>query len=245
MPRIRKLTLGVLLARHSFRIQDSLGLVADSILDGIGTKALPAELFGEVAKHQGGPLQLRSTDHVRQLKIDGLNFIYTRDHYKNTHGVDWDLFCSEVFGIWNLLAHLVPLSNIKRIGIVGEYRIGTAKGNPTSQLLQAITKLPSEGEKAKFNLQFETRYPSVKTEDFDIEKQSFLNVNEQYYDSELDDSHPDPGQVNTQLDVQQYFNPPFKGPAQEEIIKLHGQYVKHEKNLKERLTKFGLLDGKE
>ncbi|HEX5093796.1 MAG TPA: hypothetical protein VFV84_14000, partial [Burkholderiales bacterium] len=158
---------------------------------------------------------------------------FTTDHYERGNRVDFDDVFKEFDLLWRACDSVLKVRDVRRVGIVGEYRITPTK-NPSAALME-FTRLAPRGIPAKFQLQFETRMlttgasglPDVKTADF-------WNTIESYYDSELDQEHADSGQITAMLDVQRYYMPLLNGNVPDELRKLKRRYDEVVRGVSER-----------
>ena len=244
MPRIQKLSAGLRFARHSFALEEKLGAIVDCLIDKSARNGIPEGFVDEVARDANRRYQLRSSDKMNLIFFDPMNIVYTRDQYGQSHGIDIDDVCKNFMMIISAVRDLLPPIEFQRLGLVAEYRADIKKGDNASAIfLNTLTKLQGNKNSAKFHLNFETRYSEKGDEQVDIANEPFTNVIEAYYDSEMDADHPDKGYLNFQLDVQKYSNPPIKAARiADEMSKVRGSFVSHEKQLKARLLKLGLAN---
>ncbi|MBI5439464.1 MAG: hypothetical protein HY936_11075 [Nitrosomonadales bacterium] len=110
--------------------------------------------------------------------------------------------------------------------------------------MDKLTSLKSNGFPAKFHLSFEDRKNVGVGGLPDPAKDDFINVIRTYYDSLLDVEHPEADSINTNLDVQRYYSPIFKGAPFEEITKLKKEYDKTALRFTGDLNSFGISDVK-
>lgn len=241
MPRPEKTSIGILFGRSNFTIQESLGEISELIIDSMNGKVLEEEFFSEFSVQHLSKLRLKSSDSTKFLHLDPSNIVYTRDQYNQAHTVVWDETKSEFTKLWNIIKKAKKLNEIRRIGIVSEYRIECVNNDQSKILHDNFTKFEENKNVKKFTMSFETHYPCGKSEEFSAEEDEFINVIEQYYDGLVDRSHSEDGYINVLLDVQHYYSPvTASSNCLDEINKLYGVYLEHEKQLKARIIKMGL-----
>lgn len=243
MPRAEKTTIGVLFGRNNFILQESLGAVSEAIIENMNGKVLPEEFFTEFALQQGSTLNMKSTNGLNMFHIDSGNLVYAKDCYGQPHTVDWDEVKADFTKIWGVVKKTTKILDIRRLGIVSEYRIKVPE-NTSGTLLHKFTKLPAEKSAGKFTLSYENRYPMNQNGGEINEQDGFINVIEQFYDSTGDAQHSEKGFLNVTLDVQFYFGPVVSpNKCIEELLKLNGYFKKYEIALKEKLDKLGFENG--
>ncbi len=206
-------------------------------------KILDLELFTEFEMRPSTHLRLRSADSIKYLHIDASNVIYTRDHYDKAHTADWNELKSEFVSIWNLIKKTKKINEVRRIGVVAEYKISCPNNDQSSVLMDKVTKLGIQDGNKKFQLAYETHYPLDKTDTSSTENQEFINVIHQIYDGLIDGHHSEDGYIHVLLDVQHYYAPVSQSSKViDEVTKLYKVFSEHESELKEQLKKLGLIN---
>lgn len=247
MAKLCKLVIGVKPAKRMFRITSLSGEIVDGLIESVDEKNLPDDYYTKVARSpDGSSIRLVDDKGTNALTIDTENIIFVKDGYEDQARVNIDECLSEFQQIWDACQVVLKVRNIRRIGMVGEYRIIPSSSNASAALLRSLTKFERSGHVAKFAMQFETHalttgaagLPDVKTSDF-------WNTIETYFDSVLDSQHSDEGQITAMLDVQRYYAPFLNGNIPDETRKLRKRYDEATKQLNERLTKLGLIHGTE
>lgn len=244
MPRPEKISIGVLFGRPNFAVSEAIGEISEAVIERMDGKTLDEKFFTEFSVQPGISADFRSADKTRILHLDTQNLIFTRDHYNQAHTADWKKISAEFNSLWGIIKQTVKLHEIVRIGIVSEYRIATENNDQSNILLSKLTKLASTGHKKKFILTYETYYPVSTNVEFSPENCEFINVIESFYDSTQDAHHGQDGYMNITLDVQHYYNPTIpSAKCTDEISKLNGIFLNHEKTLKEKIITLGLING--
>lgn len=247
MARLCKLVIGIRPAKRMFRIMSISGAIVDALVDSVGEKDLPDDYFTRVTRTPDGAfIRLTDANDVNVLSVDTENIIFTKDYYEEKAHINFDDVQKEFRQVWDACQAVLKVRNIRRIGMVGEYRVTPKTGNSSAALLEHLTKLEARGHPAKFMMQFENRslvtgaagLPDVKTSDF-------WNTIETYYDSALDTEHSEEGQITAMLDVQRYFAPHLNGGVPDEVWKLRKRFDDATKQMTDRLAKLGLTHASE
>jgi hypothetical protein len=241
--KLCKLSIGVKPSRRMFRITSLAGEIVDEILDLMEDKNLPADYFTRVIRAvDGSSFRLADQKNKNWVSVDTENILFVNDHYDEGSGIHLDPLLKEFNQVWEACNGALEVRNIRRIGMVGEFRFEANSKNPTAALLNHLTRLDRQGHVSKFALQFETHalttgengLPDVKTSDF-------WNTIESYYDSVLDTEHAEEGYVTAMLDVQRYYMPLLSSSVADEVHKLRKRFDTSAKHMFERLTKLGLM----
>jgi hypothetical protein len=214
MTPVKKLTLGLQPANKTFRVDSMWGDVLDALLDSIGNE-LPDTYYTQIGETRGqGIVTLINEKEGNFLQIDRQNVAFTKDKYDGH--VNLDETFSEFKKIWGVIQNIVKFKDIRRIGLVAEYRFETAKNN-NLELINLLTKLPNPNSPAHFSLHYENRIPTNTENIFDIKTSGFTNIIYDFYDSAIDSSHPVDGKINTTFDYQKYFTPTLNKQINKEM----------------------------
>jgi len=195
-------------------------------MDVVGGQVLPDEYFTRVRRSSDSSsitMMDEKEKAVNSLTVDTDNVVFTKDHYVKSGRIDFNDVFREFQAIWQACDAVLKVRDIRRIGMVGEYRI-VPPNNPSAALL-SFTHIEARGVPAKFQMQFESRVlttgdsglPDVKTSDF-------WNTIESYYDSALDTEHSEEGQITAMIDVQRYYMPLLDGNVPDDVRKLKRRY---------------------
>lgn len=125
--------------------------------------------------------------------------------------------------------------------MVAEHRIGPTSGSPSKVLLEAFTKLTSSSHPGKFQLRYEDRSLINSGSPPNLQKDDYLNVIYELYDSETDASHSQQDHINANIDVQRYYSPFLNGNVFDEVNKLKKEFQRQKTNFASDLTAKGLL----
>ena len=239
---IKKYTLGIRPSQKLFRLSSLMGMVIDAVLSCRGEKDIDEEYYSEVSRNvESSVLLLRNEERGNILRIDMENVIFTKDLYETDRHFDIDKTIQEFRLIWKFTNDVLKLSNIRRVGMVAEYRIGPTSGSPSKILIEAFTKITSSSHPGKFQLRYENRSLVNSGSAPNLQKDDYLNVIYDFYDSEMDVSHPQQDHINANLDVQRYYSPLLNGNVFDEINKLKKEFQRQKTNFASDLTAKGLL----
>lgn len=244
MSKIQKLSIGVQPFSKMFRVHGLAGAATDAIL-ALRGKELPDSFFDEVGVNaERTAYRLTGLDQVNALRITETDIVFSKDHYESDVPFNMRKTLDEFRILWNAANSVLSVADIRRIGIVAEYRMSVPHKHPSVWLRNKLTSLPSENVTDKFSLRFEERKFAADGIAPDPKKSDFINTIYSYYDSSTDDSHASPGFINVNLDVQRYFAPMLKGGVPDELTKLLKHFEAAEARLAESLSKMGAVDGK-
>lgn len=239
MAIIRKFTVGVQPFAKMFRIQGRAGEAIDEVLR-LRTKVIPENYFNEVKTGEGNSVYLLTgEDAVNQLQITSEGIQFTKDFYNSAKSFDFKKFLDEFRVLWQALNNVLKISEIRRIGLVAEYRYSVDAKHPSNWLRENLTTLDGKLIADKFLLQYEEREPAANGNLPDAKTGDFINYIYTFYDSAKDISHPSTGTVDANLDVQRYFAPLFSGNIGDEALKLHKNFCAAQDKLQNRMKQFG------
>jgi hypothetical protein len=244
MPRIRKFTIGVAPFAKMFRVHGLAGAATDAVLKLRG-KELSDAFFDEVGVNaERTAYRITGGEQLNSLQIAEESITFTKDYHESDGVLNVRKAFDEFKVIWGVLQSVLSVSDIRRIGMVAEYRYTVPHKHPSIWLREHLLTVPSSDVTEKFSLRFEERKFASDGLAPDPKKADFLNVILQYYDSAIDASHPLPGFVDVNLDVQRYFAPMLTGSVVEECLKLHKHFEVADKRLQEQMVKMGATDAK-
>jgi hypothetical protein len=240
--KLSKFVIGVKPQRRMFRVTSLSGQIVDQVMDALGNGDLPDDYFTQALRSTDNSLvRLSDEKGVNSLRVDTESVIFTKDHYETKSRIDIEDALSEFQFLWRACQSVLHVEDVRRIGMVGEYRIEPS-GNPSAALLRHLTQITTRGHVAKFHLQFESH--ALTTGDSglpDVKSSDFWNTIETYYDSELDSERSREGEATAMLDIQRYYMPLLEGNIAEEIRKLKKRYDEQIGQVKDRLTTLDLL----
>jgi len=143
--------------------------------------------------------------------------------------------------LWRAANKIIGFPEIRRIGLVGEYRLKERKpGDAGLQLIESLTKFNAPESCGRFHLTFEERNLKSNGGVADKDIDDFWNQINSFYISDIDET-PEKGMINANIDVQKYFNPAKKDPMKDLGI-VKERYLQRKKTFKEDLMAMGLSD---
>ena len=242
MSHIRKFTIGISPFAKMFRVHGFGGAATDAILS-IRGKGLPEDFFEEIGCNtERTAYRLSSQDQVNSLHITEESIAFTKD-YHDTDGVfNFQRTLEELKLIWQAIQSVLTISDIRRIGMVAEYRYSVPHKHPSVWLREKLVALPSTLVTDKFLLRFEEREFAKDGIAPDPKKADFINFIYQYYDSAIDATHPESGFADVNVDVQRYFAPMLKGGVIDECKKLHHHFERAVSRVDASMIKMGATD---
>ena len=206
-----------------FRVNTLNGSIIDAVLALRGSKPIDDEYYKEVASNNDqGSYRLQNQKLGNILKFDLSNVVFTKDAYDLGSAINIEKSLGEFEVIWNAINGILQMHDVRRIGFSVEHRIDLSGVNPNSQAMATLCKLSTPSHPAKFLLHFEDRRPTKEGHFPDIEKSHFVNVIYDYYDSDQDVDHPEPGFLNANIDYQQYYSPLISRNIWDEV-KIHSR----------------------
>jgi hypothetical protein len=239
MEKIRKFIVGVRPASKMFRLQSLSGLVIDTILSARGSKPFDDEYYSMVeTTNSNGSFRLFNSKLGNSLLVDDSNVIFMKNTYECNVNLTPEKMLDEFSAIWPQINKILKINDIRRIGIVGEHQIHIGKKNPNVILMSSLTNILVPQHPSKFHLKYEERRPTKEGIAPDILKSDFININYEYYDSEIDVDHSTIDSLNANIDVQRYYSPLLTSNVTDEVKKLLKMFSEEKKkfdiHLKER-----------
>lgn len=238
-----KMSIGIRPARAMFRFSSLGGALIDEILTYTDKSKNSKKLFNHV--EQGG-----DKSHFRLFGDNCSLFVgthdvqYSVDHYESKSSFEINTEIDRFISLFSTINTSLKIRDIRRIGMVCEYRTQSKTELPSRELLEEFTKFEPVGYPAKFHLQFEHRHPilnSIGVPDFRTD--DFWNIIESYYDGEMDADHSMVKQKNFMLDVQRYYNPLLEDKIDNAIRSLAEKYSKQFDIFSKKAKTLGAVDG--
>lgn len=245
MAKMRKLTIGVMPFAKMFRVHSLAGAATDAVLE-LRNKGLPESYFVEVGSNaERTAYRVSSGDQSRNLHIADENIAFVKDVHDSDDSINFRSTLDEFRIIWGALQKVLAIKNIRRIGMVAEYRFSVKHPHPSVWLRDNLLKFESRRAADKFSLRFEEREFAKDGLAPDPKKADYLNYIYHYYDSAIDASHPNPGFVDVNLDVQRYFAPLLTGDVISELSTLHRHFQRAEQKTLDDMKRLGASDGEQ
>lgn len=244
MAIVRKFTIGVLPFAKTFRMHGLGGAATDAVLRLRG-KALSDSYFGDVGVNtERTAYKLTSEDQVNSLSLTEESIALTKDYYEATTSFDFRKVLEEFRAIWGALDSVLKMTDIRRVGMVAEYRYAVEAKNASVWLRQNLTKFPTKLASDKFMLRFEEREFADDGGVPDPKKADFINCIYTIYDSASDANHPMPGFIDADVDVQRYFTPLLNASVGDEVLKLYKHLEPAVRRVDEHLNSLGATHAK-
>lgn len=240
-----KLSIGIRPSRAMFR----LSTVGGSLIDELLSTTESSKTFKKIFKH----VEQDGVKHHFRLVGDDHNFFvgindiqYSIDNYDSKNIIDIDKEVERFISLFAVVNNSLKIKDIRRMGMVCEYRLSSNTEQPSKELIEKLTKFKTEGYPAKFSLQFEQRTPITNTNGLpDFRNQDFWNVIENIYDGEVDADHSAQKMINLMLDVQRYYHPFLNEKAENAIKALAEKYKKQYQIFIEKNKLLGIVNGNE
>lgn len=244
MAVVRKLTIGVQPLFKMFRMNGQAGAVADALLR-TRSKNSGAEHFSEIGFNEERTACRVSTEgQTTVIHVSEENIAFVKDYYDGNTSYDFRKVSHEFKAIWTLLSSVLDIRDIRRLGMVAEFRMEVPGNHPSVWLRENLTTSKSPLYTDKFQLSFSEREFATDGGIPDVKKSDFLNYNYKFYDGALDTDHPSRDHVDADLDVQRYFTPVLNGNVGDELIKLNRHFEVAQKKLSEFLKVLGATHAK-
>ena len=244
MAIVRKFTIGVQPFAKSFRMHGLGGAATDTVLRLRG-KALPDNYFSDVGINaERTAYRLSSEDQTNSLQLTEDSVTLSKDYFDANTSLDFKKVLEEFRTIWGAVDSVIKLVDIRRIGMVGEYRYAVESKNSSVWLRSKLTTIPTKSATDKFTIRFEEREFAKDGGVPDPKKADFLNCIYSIYDSISDANHPAPGFVDVDVDAQRYFTPLLNTNVADEILKLHKHFESSQRKIDEFLMSLGATHAK-
>lgn len=226
-----------------FRLSTLSGSMIDDFLQfAERTKSLK-KMFTQV-EQDAGKSHFKLTGDESSLLVGSHDILFTTDYYDSQKVLDIESEVDKFVQIFSNINSSIKVREIRRIGIVCEYRNKSRTELPSRELIESITKIPPDGFPAKFQLQFEQRHPiSTITGVPDIRTDDFWNVIESFYDGEVDADHSSSKQINVSVDVQRYYKPLLDDKFEGSIRGVKDRFISESKKIFDKPYLLGLLNG--
>lgn len=244
MAIVRKFTIGVQPFAKSFRVHGLGGVITDAVLQLRG-KTLPDEYFSDIGFNaERTAYRLSSDDQTNSLQLTEDTITLTKDYYDAKTSFDFKKALEEFRTIWGAVNGILKLVDIRRIGMVAEYRYSVDNKNSSVWLRSKLTNVSTKSATDKFTMRFEEREFAKDGGIPDPKKADFLNCIYTIYDSISDIDHPVAGFVDVDVDAQRYFTPLLNGNVPDEVLKLHKHFESSQRRIDELLVSLGATHGK-
>lgn len=206
------------------------------------TKSL-TKTFTQV-EQDTGKSQFKLIGEHASLFVGIQDILFSADHYITGKPISINEEAEKFLSLLTCITEQLQPSDVRRIGIVCEYRSKSKTELPSRELLNEITKISSDGFPAKFQLQFERRHPITTTTGIpDIRTDDFWNVIESFYDSENDVDHSLPKHINLLIDIQRYYKPLLKDRFDSAVRGVVERYQSEAQKIFEKSYVQGLMNG--
>lgn len=239
-----KLSIGIRPSRAMFRFSTLSGTLIDELLASSERSKTHKRMFQHVEQDS-------AKSHFR-LVGDGYSLFagvhdvqYSVDNYESKKILDIDIEIERFIALFTVVNSTLKIRDIRRIGMVCEYRLPSNTELPSKELIEKFTRFTPDGFPAKFNLQFEQRFPITSVTGVpDFRTDDFWNVIESFYDGEADAEHSASKQINMMLDVQRYYRPLLEDKVDGAIRAVAEKFGKHFPKLNEKAKILGIDNGR-
>jgi len=223
-----------------FRFSTWAGSLVDELLSSAERSKTTKGLFKTV-EQAADKSHFRLIGERHSLFAGTRDVQFSADYYELDSSLDVDAEIERFISLFSVVNATLKIRDIRRIGIVCEYRLPSKSEQPSRELLENVTQFQPEGFPAKFQLQFEQRHPiTAATGIPDFRTEDFWNVLETYYDGEMDDDHSAKHEINLMLDVQRYYAPLLEEKIDAAIRAVGEKYKKQFALFSEKARSIGL-----
>lgn len=244
MAIVRKFTIGVQPFAKSFRMHGLGGVATDAVLRLRG-KSLPESYFSDIGFNaERTAYRLSNEDQTNSLQLSEDGITLTKDYYDAKTAFDFKKVHEEFRILWGAVDGSLKLVDIRRIGMVAEYRYSVENKNSSVWLRSKLTNIPTVSATDKFTLRFEEREFTKDGGIPDPKKADFLNCIYTIYDSISDAHHSAAGFVDVDVDAQRYFTPLLNGNVPDELLKLNKHLGSSQHKIDEFMKSLGATHAK-
>ncbi|QKO22410.1 hypothetical protein [Rhodoferax sp. BAB1] len=238
-----KFTVGLRPAKSMFRFSTWAGSLVDDLLASAERSKTTKGLFKTVEQAADkSHFRLIGEKHTLFAGVKDVQF--SVDYYDSDSTLDIDAEIDRFISLFSVVNAALKIRDVRRIGIVCEYRFPSKTDQPSRELIEKITHFKTDGFPAKFQLQFEQRHPITATTGIpDFRTEDFWNVLETYYDGEVDTDHSAKHEINLMLDVQRYYAPLLEEKIDAAIRAVSEKYKKQLAIFREKAKTVGLENG--
>lgn len=239
-----KMSIGIKPSRAMFRFSTLGGTLIDEILTYTEKSKNSKKLFKHV-EQDSNKSHFRLIGDTCSLFVGTHDIQYSVDHYDSKSELEISIEIERFISLFSTVNSSLKIRDIRRIGLVCEYRTPSKTELPSKELLDKFTSFEAVGYPAKFQLQFEHRHPIVGATGIpDFRTDDFWNIIESYYDAEVDEAHSTSRHINLMLDVQRYYNPLLEDKPDNAIRSLADKYNKQFGLFLEKAKTLGVVDGR-
>jgi hypothetical protein len=243
--RLNRVVIGFRLNKNIFRLASVGGIVSDDILDLIESDSKLSNdyftKFSSVNNSDDISVTFLNEDKSHSLTIGRDQVILDKKSPDGNSAVNIDKTIKEFELFWKAADKVLKFPDVRRVGMVAEYRIqDNLKDSPSNKLISSLLKIKAPEHSGQFKLSFEDRsllsggeIPNNKTSDFwnsiySIEANEKIDPTDEPY-------------IKASIDVQKYYNPAKTHPLQE--IKLFkNRFDSERKKLKDSLKELGISE---
>jgi hypothetical protein len=186
MALVRKFTIGVAPFAKMFRVHGMAGAACDALLQ-LRAKTLADDYFQEVGWNDDRTAFAVSNAALgNKVTMSEENISFTKDCHDSDRVFSFEKALSEFKIVYGAINSVLRVTDIRRIGMVAEYRLSVGSSNPSGWLREKLTTIPSKMLTEKFSLRFEERELAADGKAPDPKKADFINYIYHFYDSAQD-----------------------------------------------------------
>lgn len=241
---LKKILIGIKPHQRMFRVPSLMGIAVDDVLALRGGNDFDEEYYSQVTRNfDQGFVLLKGDGGRNTLRIDQEGVTFSRSCYKK-EGLELhaDKVLHEFQLIWKKVNDVFKVKDVRRIGMVGEYRIQVEDGAATQKLLPSLITINHPADNAKFHMHVERgEHVRAKHGMPDPTKDDMWNVILDIYDSGLDADFPASDGINVNFDVQRYYSPFLNSGLQPEVQKLKVKLHEARQGIARQLSEKGIL----
>lgn len=242
--RLQRFVIGVLFNRKMFRLPSLGGSIIDEVLSvSESEKRMGAGFFDQVStpqtKNGEYSISLINDSKANNFAVLPDQVIFKKTSSSDSASVNVDNVIDEFSVLWKAANKIISFPEVRRIGMVGEYRIKEAcSGSAGKQLVDSLTKFPVPESCGRFQLTFDDKGVNERGLPYDKDNDDFWNQINTFYISTMDET-PSSNEINANIDVQKYYNPAKRDPLKE-LILVKKRYQERKAKFKEMVKSLGL-----
>ncbi len=240
---LHRVTIGILLNKKMFRLSSVGGVLTDEILTLKDSSSdLGKEFFTKVTSSNNIDeihVTFLNDDESNRLHVQTDQFVLRKTATDEGASVSVEKAIHQLEVLWKKTDKIIKLPEIRRIGIVAEYRSEENKeDSAANELISSFLTVSPPKHSGRFQLTYEDRELNTDGSIPDKESGDFWNTIYTYYLSEKDET-PESGKIVASIDVQKYYNP-AKSNLAGELKNVKKRFVENKSKFKASLKKMGI-----
>ncbi len=240
---LHRIIVGVLLNKKIFRLSSVGGTLTDAILSLENNDCkIRSNYFSKVTSSNNFAdlhVSFLNSEETNKLSFQSDQVVLRVSSTEGNSPVSVDKVVQQFEAFWKQADKVVNFPEIRRVGIVAEYRIDPKNDHcAANQLIETLLTVPPAKHSGRFHLTYEDRELNPDGTVPDKASGDFWSTIYTYYLSEIDET-PAEGKIVASMDTQKYYNP-AKSNILAELKSVKKVFIKNKSKFKALLQEMGL-----